>query len=96
MEWLRWPNDDTNPNCSIVLHENVLRENKGQGEALDVAMALVDQSDLFCRLKMKPLYPELMAEEEEEEEIKEEKKAEVAIGGLVSGVADNDLNKGES
>uniref|UniRef100_A0A3Q1HRN0 Uncharacterized protein n=1 Tax=Anabas testudineus TaxID=64144 RepID=A0A3Q1HRN0_ANATE len=99
MEWLRWPTDDTNPNCSTVLQENVLKENEGQGRALDVAMALVDQSDLFSRLKMKPLYPELMEEEEdeeEEEELKEETKAEMAVGEFVSGAADCDPNKGES
>ncbi|KAK2828213.1 hypothetical protein Q5P01_019247 [Channa striata] len=101
IEWLRWPTDDTNPNCSIVLQENVLKGNKAEGEALDVAMALVDQSDLFHRLRMKPLYPELMEEEEEEEEekeeeIKEEKKAEIAIGGMVNGVAENDPHEESS
>ncbi|KAF3705702.1 F-box only protein 40 Muscle disease-related protein [Channa argus] len=98
MEWLRWPADDTNLNCSMVLQENVLKENEAQGEALDVAMALVDQSDLFHRLKMKPLYEELMEEEEEEEEEKEEeeikeKKAEIAVGGIVNGAAGYDADK---
>ncbi|XP_040006965.1 F-box only protein 40-like [Xiphias gladius] len=95
MEWLRWPTDDTNPHSDMALKENVLRENEGQEEALDLAMALVDQSDLYGRLKMKPLYPELM-EEEEEEELKEEEKEEMAMGGFVSGVIINDANKENS
>uniref|UniRef100_A0A665TMX4 F-box only protein 40-like n=1 Tax=Echeneis naucrates TaxID=173247 RepID=A0A665TMX4_ECHNA len=80
MEWLRWPTDTTNPHSNIALQENVMKEIKGQDEvALDFAMALVDQSDLYSRLKMNPLYPELM--DEEEEEIKEERKEEIAMGG---------------
>ncbi|KAM4620386.1 F-box only protein 40 [Polymixia lowei] len=66
MEWLRWPIDDTDPHDDADLRENVLKADEGRGEALDLAMALVDQRDLFARLKMKPLYPELMEEEEEE------------------------------
>uniref|UniRef100_A0A665TMY2 F-box only protein 40-like n=1 Tax=Echeneis naucrates TaxID=173247 RepID=A0A665TMY2_ECHNA len=82
MEWLRWPTDTTNPHSNIALQENVMKEIKGQDEvALDFAMALVDQSDLYSRLKMNPLYPELM--DEEEEEIKEERKEEIAMGGFV-------------
>ncbi|XP_068186529.1 F-box only protein 40-like [Antennarius striatus] len=85
MEWLRWPTDETNPHSDIALKENMMKETERQGEDLDVAMALVDQSDLYSRLKMKPLYPELTEEEEEkEEEIKDEKKDETAVGGLVN------------
>ncbi|XP_070773740.1 F-box only protein 40-like [Enoplosus armatus] len=90
MEWLRWPTDDTNPHSDIALQENVMKENEGQVEALDLAMALVDQSDLYSRLKMKPLFPELM---EEEEEIKIEKKEEMAVGGIVNGVSNKDTNE---
>ncbi|XP_034034040.1 F-box only protein 40-like [Thalassophryne amazonica] len=68
MEWLRWPTDNTNPHSNRALEENVLKES--EGEALDVAMTLVDQSDLYARLKMKLLYPELTEIEEEEEEEK--------------------------
>ncbi|XP_035482969.2 F-box only protein 40-like isoform X1 [Scophthalmus maximus] len=93
MDWLRWPTDDTNPHSNIALQENVLKENEeGQGEALDFAMALVDQSDLYGRLKMRPLYPELV-EDEEEEEVKEEKKEETATGGFANGVTNNDANE---
>ncbi|XP_044079083.1 F-box only protein 40-like [Siniperca chuatsi] len=92
MEWLRCPTDDTNPHSNIALQENMMKETEGQGEALDLAMALVDQSDLYSRLKMKPLYPELM--EAEEEEIKDEKKEETAVGGFVNGVANKDTNEG--
>uniref|UniRef100_A0A3B4V720 F-box protein 40 n=1 Tax=Seriola dumerili TaxID=41447 RepID=A0A3B4V720_SERDU len=96
MEWLRWPTDDTNPHSNITLQENVLKENEGRDEvALDFAMAMVDQSDLYSRLKMKPLFPELM-EEEEVEEIKEEKKEETAVGGFVNGATNIDASKGES
>ncbi|XP_040907605.1 F-box only protein 40-like [Toxotes jaculatrix] len=95
MDWLRWPTDDTNPHSNMALQENVMKEIEGRGEALDYAMALVDQSDLYHRLKMKPLYPELM-EEEEEEEIKEEKKEEAAVGGFVSGVTNSDASEGNS
>ncbi|XP_039682434.1 F-box only protein 40-like [Perca fluviatilis] len=92
MEWLRWPTDDTNPHSNdIALQEKVLKENEGQGEPLDLAMTLVDQSDLYGRLKMKPLYPELM--EAEEEEINDEKKEETAMGGLVNGVTDIDTKE---
>ncbi|XP_071362488.1 F-box only protein 40-like [Trachinotus anak] len=97
MEWLRWPTDDTDPHSNIALQENVVKENGGQDEvALDFAMALVDQSDLYSRLKMKPLYPELMESEEEEAEIKEEMKEETAVGRFVNGVTDNDANKENS
>ncbi|XP_074468142.1 F-box only protein 40-like [Sebastes fasciatus] len=88
MEWLRWPTDETNPNDNLALQENVLKENEGQEEPLDLAMALVDQSDLYDRLKMKPIFPELI--KEEEEEIKNEKKEETAMGGFVNGVADKE------
>nr|XP_046267786.1 F-box only protein 40-like isoform X2 [Scatophagus argus] len=94
MEWLRWPNDETNPNSDTALQEEVIKENEGQEEPLDLAMALVDQSDLYSRLKMKPLYPELM--EAEEEEIKDEKKEETAMGCFVNGVANNDNNEEDS
>ncbi|MEQ2185461.1 hypothetical protein GOODEAATRI_018362, partial [Goodea atripinnis] len=77
MEWLRWPTDETNPHSFNALQDNVMKESDMQGEALDVAMALVDQSDLYARLKMKTIYPELM--EQEEEEIKEEIKEDIAI-----------------
>uniref|UniRef100_A0A8C9XHF2 F-box protein 40 n=1 Tax=Sander lucioperca TaxID=283035 RepID=A0A8C9XHF2_SANLU len=95
MEWLRWPTDDTNPHSNdIALQEKVLKENEGQEEPLDLAMTLVDQSDLYDRLKMQPLYPELM--EAEEEEIKDEKKEETAMGGLVNGVTDIDTKEGKT
>ncbi|XP_062262355.1 F-box only protein 40-like [Platichthys flesus] len=94
MEWLRWPNDDTNPHSNTTLQENVLKDNEGQGEALDVAVALADQSELYTRLKMRPLYPEQM-EEEEEEEVREEKKEETAMGEFVNGV-NSDANKENS
>ncbi|XP_074528556.1 F-box only protein 40 [Halichoeres trimaculatus] len=86
MEWLRWPSDETSPHNDIALKENAMKEREQTGEALDLAMALVDQSDLYDRLKMKPLYPELVEEEEEEVEIKEEKKEEMAEEVLVNGV----------
>ncbi|XP_047234206.1 F-box only protein 40-like [Girardinichthys multiradiatus] len=90
MEWLRWPADETNPHSFNALQDNVMKECDMQGEALDVAMALVDQSDLYARLKMKTIYPELM--EQEEEEIKEEIKEDIAVGGL--GVQDQSPNEG--
>ncbi|XP_062289516.1 F-box only protein 40-like [Scomber scombrus] len=96
MEWLRWPTDDTHPHSNMALQENVLKENKGQEEALDLAMALVDQSDLYARLKMKALYPELMDTEDVEEETKEEKKEEKAMGGLVNGVPNKDASEAGS
>uniref|UniRef100_UPI003AAF378D F-box only protein 40-like n=1 Tax=Centroberyx gerrardi TaxID=166262 RepID=UPI003AAF378D len=95
MEWLRWPVDETHPHNNVELQQNVLEADEGRGEAMDLAMALVDQRDLFARLKMKPLYPELMEEEEEEEgkkdekERKEDEKEEKATGGLVNGVLTN-------
>uniref|UniRef100_A0A3Q3E3A8 F-box protein 40 n=1 Tax=Labrus bergylta TaxID=56723 RepID=A0A3Q3E3A8_9LABR len=92
MEWLRWPIDETNPHSNLALQDNVMEENKGQGEALDLAMALVDQSDLFSRLKMKHLYPEMM----EEEEIKEDKKEGKMVEGFVNGVADKESDGGNS
>nr|XP_061817740.1 F-box only protein 40-like [Nerophis lumbriciformis] len=67
-EWNRWPADHTDPHCSQRLQENVLKGNESQEEALDVAMALVDQEDLFARLMMKPLFPELMDPKEQKEE----------------------------
>lgn len=56
-------------------------ENNEQEEVLDFGLALVNQAELYTRLKMKPLYPELMEEKEKEEEMKED----AAIGGLVNG-----------
>ncbi|XP_037544214.1 F-box only protein 40, partial [Nematolebias whitei] len=91
MEWLRWPIDDTNPHEYIALQDNVLKESEAKKEALDVAMALADQSDLYKRLKMKLVYPELM---EEEEEIKEEMKDEAAVGGLANAVQDRNPTEG--
>ncbi|KAM6912030.1 F-box only protein 40-like [Lycodopsis pacificus] len=91
MEWLRWPTDDMNPHGDLALQVNVLKEIKeiqGQGEPLDLAMALVDQSDLYDRLKLKPVFPELI--EADEEEIKDEKKEETAMGGSVNGVTDEE------
>uniref|UniRef100_A0A3Q2WPC6 F-box protein 40 n=1 Tax=Haplochromis burtoni TaxID=8153 RepID=A0A3Q2WPC6_HAPBU len=83
MEWLRWPTDDTNPHSHKALQDNLVKESEGQEEALDLAMAIIDQKDLYSRLKMKPLYPELT--EEEEEEINDEMKEEAAAGGVVNG-----------
>ncbi|XP_041657330.1 F-box only protein 40-like [Cheilinus undulatus] len=92
MDWLRFPTDETNPHSNIALQQNLMKEIEGQGEALDLAMALVDQTDLYDRLKMKPLYPELM-EEEEEEEIFDEKGEETAVGGLINGAAEDDTSE---
>uniref|UniRef100_A0A3P8TLB5 F-box protein 40 n=1 Tax=Amphiprion percula TaxID=161767 RepID=A0A3P8TLB5_AMPPE len=92
MEWLRWLTDDTNPHSFKALQDNVLKEREARGEPLDLAMALVDQSDLYSRLKMKPLYPELT--EAEEEEGKDEKKEEMAVGGFVNCV--KEVIEGES
>ncbi|XP_041865031.1 F-box only protein 40-like [Melanotaenia boesemani] len=92
MEWLRWPTDDTNPHSFNALQDNVLKDSEAQVDALDVAMAMVDQSDLFNRLKMKPLYPELM-DPEEEPEIKEEVKEEAAVGGFVENLPQKDVSE---
>lgn len=86
MEWLRWPADDTDPHGGLALQENVLKEIKGQQEPLDLAMALVDQSDLYDRLKMAAIFPELM--EAVTEEVKEEKSDRTAMGGSLNGVTD--------
>ncbi|CAL8304105.1 unnamed protein product [Gadus morhua 'NCC'] len=72
MEWARWPVDHTDPHHLGALQAEVLTEERGRreegggrGGALDLAMALADQRVLYSRLKMKPLYPELMEPEEE-------------------------------
>ncbi|XP_040036664.2 F-box only protein 40 [Gasterosteus aculeatus] len=88
MEWLRWPADDTDPHGGLALQENVLKEIKGQQEPLDLAMALVDQSDLYDRLKMAAIFPELM--EAVTEEVKEEKSDGTAMGGSLNGVTDKE------
>jgi len=76
MEWLRWPTDLTHPHHPGALQEAVLKEEerrekgeepRGREQPLDLAMALTDQRVLYGRLRMKPLYPELMEAEEEEE-----------------------------
>lgn len=92
MEWLRWPTDDTNPHSHKALQDNLVKESEGQEEALDLAMAIIDQKDLYSRLKMKPLYPELT--EEEEEEINDEMKEETAVGGVVNGAVIEDTSEG--
>lgn len=92
MEWIRWPADDTNPHSNLALQENVMKENDVQEEALDFAMALVDQTELFACLKMKNLYPELM--EEEEEEIKDQKE-ETAVEEFVNVASNKDTNEGK-
>uniref|UniRef100_A0A668A7F0 F-box protein 40 n=1 Tax=Myripristis murdjan TaxID=586833 RepID=A0A668A7F0_9TELE len=89
MDWLRWPVDDTNSHSNITLQKNVQKEDEGQGKALDFAMAVVDQRDLYGRLKMKPLFPEQMEEEEEEEEAIEDQKQDTATGGIVTNVLTN-------
>ncbi|KAM9728052.1 F-box only protein 40 [Menidia menidia] len=94
MEWLRWPTDDTNPHGFKALEDKVLKDSEEQEGALDVAVAMVDQSDLYSRLKMKPLYPELV--EEDEEELKDEAKEETAVGGFVGGAPHKDSNEGPS
>ncbi|CAL9685273.1 unnamed protein product [Knipowitschia caucasica] len=81
MEWLRWPTDETNPNSFLALQENLLKERLEQREqALDVCVALADQTALCSRLKMKTLYPEMMEPSEDEES-----KEESAMGGTVNG-----------
>ncbi|XP_024122387.1 F-box only protein 40 isoform X2 [Oryzias melastigma] len=92
MEWLRWPTDETQLHGFKALQDNVLKECAAQDGALDVAMSLVDQSDLYERLRMKPLYPELM--EEDEEEIKEEERQEAAAGWTVSEEQSQDPSEG--
>ncbi|CAG08837.1 unnamed protein product, partial [Tetraodon nigroviridis] len=92
MEWLRWLNDDTNPHGDTALLESVMKDHKGQEEALDVAMALVDQTDLYSRLKMKSLYPELVEADEDEEEMEDS----AAGGKLVNGAATSDGNEENS
>uniref|UniRef100_A0A672G5S7 F-box protein 40, tandem duplicate 2 n=1 Tax=Salarias fasciatus TaxID=181472 RepID=A0A672G5S7_SALFA len=48
MEWLRWPTDDTDPHSDKALQDGVAREREeGREEALDLAMALVDQAELY-------------------------------------------------
>uniref|UniRef100_A0A667ZCQ6 F-box protein 40 n=1 Tax=Myripristis murdjan TaxID=586833 RepID=A0A667ZCQ6_9TELE len=97
MDWLRWPVDDTNSHSNITLQKNVQKEDEGQGKALDFAMAVVDQRDLYGRLKMKPLFPEQMEEEEEEEEAIEDQKQDTATGGIVTNVlTNNSTDEGES
>ncbi|KAJ4929700.1 hypothetical protein JOQ06_018722 [Pogonophryne albipinna] len=91
MEWIRWPIDETNPHSEIALQENVLKESEGQEQPLDLAMALVDQTDLYERLEMNPIYPELM--ETEEEEKKKEKKEKAAMGGFVNSDTDTTTNE---
>ncbi|TKS65350.1 Clustered mitochondria protein -like protein [Collichthys lucidus] len=91
MEWIRWPVDDTNPHSNLALQENVMKENEVQEEALDFAMALVDQTELTARLKMKNLYPELM--EEEEKEIKDQQE-EMAVAEFLNGASNKDTNEG--
>ncbi|RVE64037.1 hypothetical protein OJAV_G00142100 [Oryzias javanicus] len=94
MEWLRWPTDETQPHGFKALQDKVLEECAAQDGALDVAMSLVDQSDLYERLKMKPLYPELM--EEDEEEMKEEERQEAAAGWTVEEEQYQDPSEGLS
>uniref|UniRef100_A0A3P8VEE0 F-box protein 40 n=1 Tax=Cynoglossus semilaevis TaxID=244447 RepID=A0A3P8VEE0_CYNSE len=99
MDWLRWPVDETNPHGNVALQENVQKEHEGQQEALDLAMARVDQCELYQRLEMEPLYPELMEEQEEEEQREEEQREEeqreeVACGGVANDVTD--ANEGSS
>ncbi|XP_072231695.1 F-box only protein 40-like [Leuresthes tenuis] len=89
MEWLRWPTDDTNPNGF-----KAVQDSEAQGDALEMSMAMVDQSDLYKRLKMKPLYPELV--EADEEDIKDEVKEEAAVGGLDSDVPHELPSEGET
>ena len=94
MEWLRWLNDDTNPHGDTALLESVMKDQKGQEEALDVAMALVDQSDLYSRLKMKPLYPELV-EADKDDLSEEEMEDSAGEGKPVNGAATSDVNGGK-
>ncbi|KAM9846426.1 F-box only protein 40-like [Aulostomus maculatus] len=84
MEWNRWPANDAHSYLTTELHENLLRKRGlGQGECLDLAMALKDQDRLFHSLKMKKLFPELVksvGEEEKEEERREiEKQRQAAL-----------------
>lgn len=94
MEWIRWPSDNTNPHSDMALLEKVMQRNEAgekkeeEEEALDVAMALVDQSELYRRLKMKTLYPELL--EVAEEEGNDKMHNEMDAGEFVNGVTIGD------
>lgn len=57
-EWNRWPASETD----MTFYENV-SENLQSEENLDIAMALRDQELLFQSIKMKKIFPELIAED---------------------------------
>ncbi|XP_077360797.1 F-box only protein 40-like [Festucalex cinctus] len=65
-EWNRWPEDRVGVRPDNPEEEE--EEEEGQAEALDVALARVDQEKLFARLRMDTLYPEMTQQQEEEEE----------------------------
>uniref|UniRef100_A0A3B3B4H1 F-box protein 40 n=1 Tax=Oryzias melastigma TaxID=30732 RepID=A0A3B3B4H1_ORYME len=59
-EWNRWPVSDTN----VTFYRRVSEKLQSDSEAgLDVALALRDQALLFQSIKMKHVFPEMMAEE---------------------------------
>ncbi|XP_077403767.1 F-box only protein 40-like isoform X2 [Vanacampus margaritifer] len=73
-EWNRWPEDRMclRPDSPGEEEEEEEEEDEGQPEALDVALARVDQEKLFARLRMDTLYPEMTQQQEEEKETREE------------------------
>ncbi|XP_010897962.2 F-box only protein 40 [Esox lucius] len=105
MDWIRWPADEayanTHPDVHApvhTLHENLLKEEK-EKEQLDLAMALNDQRQLYARLKMKTLYPEMTIKEEgeeEEEAVKKKPKKEdwatVRLGAVTQNAADEETS----
>uniref|UniRef100_A0A3Q1ESA9 F-box protein 40 n=1 Tax=Acanthochromis polyacanthus TaxID=80966 RepID=A0A3Q1ESA9_9TELE len=60
-EWNRWPVAETDPTFYRNVSENPLANTELN---LDVALALRDQELLFQSIKMKNIFPELMAEED--------------------------------
>lgn len=95
MEWLRWPVED----IKSPLIKN-LPTDTNEYPALDLSMALRDQTLLCSRLRMKNYFPQLMKEPEEPEEPEppdpEDEEIDQAVGGepnitraLVNGISDD-------
>lgn len=59
-EWNRWPVSDTNETFYRSVSEKLQSDSDG---SLDVALALRDQALLFQSIKMKCIFPEMMADE---------------------------------
>lgn len=90
MEWNRWPIEDIKaPLFSNLMH------NIHEHQALDLSMALRDQTQLCSKLKMRSFFPELMQEPDEPIPTEAEAEDEAAGGSFLANGSHVNCMRGE-